>query len=187
MSEDLRIKKTKKIIKDTFITLMQNHNYQDITVKSLCEEALINRNTFYLHYDDKDNLIQSLMQESIERLKLELKDLSFLNIISLTDYNHFQTEVKKIVTILNKDIELYRVVLNDNYLSGYFYILEDAFLKHLINLLKLQSCKDQVTIKYIVSGIVGVLKDWITHETLSVDETATILSKLTYNNILSLL
>jgi len=183
MSEDLRIKKTKYIIKETFIQMVNELGYQNITVKNLCERALINRNTFYLHYCDKDDLVKTLMTESLERLKNNLKDSSFMGTILITDYDKFQTEVKKIVQIISEDIELYRAILVDEYLSGYFKIIEYSFENYVIKQLKLNSKKDIITIKYIIYGIIGILGDWIVNDTASVDETAAVLSKLIYNNI----
>ena len=183
MKEDLRIKKTKYVIKDTFIKLINEVGYQNITVKNLCEKALINRNTFYLHYCDKDDLVKTLMNESLERLKNNLQGLSFMGTILITDYDKFQAEVKKIVQIISEDIELYRALLIDEYLSGYFKIIEYTFENYVIKQLKLNSKKDIITIKYIIYGIIGILRDWIVNNTASVDETALVLSKLIYTNI----
>ena len=49
--EDLRVQRTKKILKETFKTMLINLSYEKITVKDLCEKSMINRRTFYLHYD----------------------------------------------------------------------------------------------------------------------------------------
>jgi len=183
MSEDLRIIKTKNIIKETFIQMVNELGYQNITVKNLCEKALINRNTFYLHYSDKDDLVKTLMKESIGYLKVNLQGSSFMGTIQITDYDLFQLEVKKIVQAINRDIELYRAVLVDEYLSGYFKILEFTFENYVINQLQLTHKKDLITIKYIIYGIIGILGDWIVNDTASVDETAVVLSKLIYDNI----
>ena len=48
--EDLRVIKTKKLIRKSFVELSKKINYQKISVKDLCDNAMINRNTFYLHY-----------------------------------------------------------------------------------------------------------------------------------------
>lgn len=183
MSEDLRIRKTKNIIKETFIQMVNELGYQNITVKNLCEKALINRNTFYLHYSDKDDLVKTLMKESIDYLKINLQGSSFMGTIQITDYDLFQTEVKKIVQAINKDIELYRAILVDEYLSGYFKMLEISFENYVINQLNFKTKKEIITIKYIIYGIIGILGDWIVNDTASVDETAVVLSKLIYTNI----
>lgn len=44
--EDLRIQRTKKILKNTFKNMFLNMKYEQITVKALCEKSMINRRTF---------------------------------------------------------------------------------------------------------------------------------------------
>lgn len=53
---DLRIIKTKASIKREFMTLLQKKPVEKITVTELAEKALINKGTFYLHYQDIYNL-----------------------------------------------------------------------------------------------------------------------------------
>ena len=49
---DLRIQKTEKAIKNAFLELRAGKPLEKITVKELCGLALINKSTFYSHYDD---------------------------------------------------------------------------------------------------------------------------------------
>ncbi len=53
---DLRVIRTKKSIKRALLGLLKEKNYNKITIQDISEEAIINRNTFYLHYLDKDDL-----------------------------------------------------------------------------------------------------------------------------------
>lgn len=43
---------TESLIRDTLFDLMETTPIEKITVRRLCEEACINRSTFYLHYRD---------------------------------------------------------------------------------------------------------------------------------------
>lgn len=65
---DPRVKRTKKLFKDSLKELMLEHDdYMDITVKELCEKAEINRRTFYLHYEYIDDLLVEIQEDfSIE-------------------------------------------------------------------------------------------------------------------------
>lgn len=63
MSEDLRVTKTKKAIMETFKEMLLELDYNSINVKSLCDKALINRRTFYLHYDSLDDLLYELQEQ----------------------------------------------------------------------------------------------------------------------------
>ena len=51
--EDLRIQKTKKKLFETFIEMLAEKNFEDITVNELCSRAQIRRATFYKHFEDK--------------------------------------------------------------------------------------------------------------------------------------
>ena len=51
---DLRIIKTKKAIKTAFLNLLKENKYHNITISAISETALINRKTFYAHYETKD-------------------------------------------------------------------------------------------------------------------------------------
>lgn len=60
--EDRRVQKTKKAIEDAFETLIQNVDYEKITVSAIAKEANINRKTFYLHYPSVEDLLNSLAE-----------------------------------------------------------------------------------------------------------------------------
>lgn len=61
---DPRIKRTKKLLKDSLKELMlKSDDYTDITIKELCDKAEINRRTFYLHYDDIDEIVLEIQDD----------------------------------------------------------------------------------------------------------------------------
>ena len=60
MKEDLRVTKTKKLLYETLISLMEEKSFEEIKVSDICKKALINRSTFYSHYSDKYELFMEL-------------------------------------------------------------------------------------------------------------------------------
>ena len=60
---DLRVQRTKKVLKDNFKDMLLNMDYERITVKDLCEKSMINRRTFYLHYDSIDDLMKDVLND----------------------------------------------------------------------------------------------------------------------------
>ena len=71
--EDLRVRKTKEAIHNTFKAMICEMDYEQITIKELAERAQINRKTFYLHYTSLDELLEELQEEIAEnfiRLKV---------------------------------------------------------------------------------------------------------------------
>ena len=49
---DLRMVKTRRQIKNAFLKLRERLMPEDIKVKDICDEAMINKTTFYNHYTD---------------------------------------------------------------------------------------------------------------------------------------
>ena len=62
---DLRIVKTKKAIINAFLALRAKRPLEKITVKELCEMAMVNKSTFYSHYGDIYELSDSLENEVV--------------------------------------------------------------------------------------------------------------------------
>jgi len=54
--EDLRVVKTKRNIKSTFLRLLKEKTFEKITVLMLLDKALISKRTLYAHYLDKYDL-----------------------------------------------------------------------------------------------------------------------------------
>ena len=52
----------------------ERKNVNDITVKELVEEVDINRSTFYLHYTDIRNMLESVEQEMLEEIEVLIRE-----------------------------------------------------------------------------------------------------------------
>ncbi len=78
---DRRIRKTRRLLFDQLVLLLQEKPIKDITIGMLAEKADINRGTFYLHftdiYDLKEQMKQDIYQELGEILdQTEITDLN---------------------------------------------------------------------------------------------------------------
>lgn len=70
-TEDLRIRRTKESIRNALKQMVMEMPYEKITVKGLADRAMINRNTFYLHYESTDDVLREIQADYMERyLKL---------------------------------------------------------------------------------------------------------------------
>ncbi len=65
---DLRVKRTLRLIQDAMIGLMGERGFERTTVRDITERAMINRATFYLHYEDKYDLLQKMADGMLEEL-----------------------------------------------------------------------------------------------------------------------
>ena len=51
--EDLRIRKTKASLYKSLLQLMEDTPFEEIKVSRICQLSMINRSTFYDHFNDK--------------------------------------------------------------------------------------------------------------------------------------
>lgn len=59
---------TRRAIKETFITLLEERPLSDITVKDIVETCGINRNSFYYHFQDIPALLEEIVMEEAEAI-----------------------------------------------------------------------------------------------------------------------
>ncbi|MGO3201138.1 MAG: TetR/AcrR family transcriptional regulator, partial [Ruoffia tabacinasalis] len=72
---DPRVARTRKAIIESFIQLSERKPFENISVKDITEEALINRATFYNHFLDKYDLMEKALFEDVQ-LKLNREEYS---------------------------------------------------------------------------------------------------------------
>ena len=70
--QDLRVIKTKNLLYQTLIELMKDKTFEEIKVSDICSKAMINRSTFYAHYEDKYELLVDFINNLKEELIIEL-------------------------------------------------------------------------------------------------------------------
>jgi AcrR family transcriptional regulator len=69
---DLRVKKTRDLVRKTLIDLIEEKGFDAVTVGDIAERAMINRSTFYRHYPDKYALVTSIFEDAVNQLLIEL-------------------------------------------------------------------------------------------------------------------
>ncbi|SFT27672.1 TetR/AcrR family transcriptional regulator [Paenibacillus sp. BC26] len=63
---DPRIVRTRRLLRDAFIELLQEMELEKISVNRLAERATLNRVTFYLHYRDMPDMLDKMADDMIE-------------------------------------------------------------------------------------------------------------------------
>ena len=66
-----RSAKRQKLIQDSLLALMHSHRYEEIPVSAICVQAGIPRRTFYNHFDSKDEVLDSVLEDLMLEINLE--------------------------------------------------------------------------------------------------------------------
>jgi len=107
---DLRIQKTKKNIYESFLQLLQKDAFENIKVSEICEKALINRSTFYAHFEDKYCLLDSFIKDLKIELRLTLEKNE--NITSSKEY--YMKLIELLLEHIESSKEIYGAVMLNN-------------------------------------------------------------------------
>jgi AcrR family transcriptional regulator len=75
-STDPRILRSRRMLMDSLAKLLIKKAFEDISIQEIADEATLNRATFYLHYPDKNALLQA-MTESRFRDLIERRGITF--------------------------------------------------------------------------------------------------------------
>src|SRR5450631_1222842 len=77
---DPRILRSRRMLMDALVKLLMKKEFSEISVQEITDEATLNRATFYLHYPDKNALLQAMtgarFRELIERRAITFTDCS---------------------------------------------------------------------------------------------------------------
>ncbi|MGN1343113.1 MAG: TetR-like C-terminal domain-containing protein [Traorella sp.] len=69
---DMRIKKTKMKMKEALLDLLETNDLSEISVSQLCQEAHINRSTFYVHYNNVMECFYEITDEILDEMRSSL-------------------------------------------------------------------------------------------------------------------
>ena len=66
-SVDPRVKRTRQLLQQALLEVSREKSFASITVQDIAERATVNRATFYAHFEDKYELLDSIIRERFQR------------------------------------------------------------------------------------------------------------------------
>ena len=78
MKKKIKIEKSRILLKQALVHLLLEKSYTSISIQELCKEAKVGRSTFYNHYHDKRDLLESTV-DYYSRITQETTLTAFLN------------------------------------------------------------------------------------------------------------
>lgn len=162
--DDLRVIKTRKLIYQTLLDLMKEKTFEEIKVSDICSKAMINRSTFYAHYEDKYELLVDFLSNLKEEFAHELNEsckenLSireyYIRLISLfLDHIDSKRDVYNSIMVNNRSsimMDILLSVVNDDILK--------RFKENDINL----KVPTEVISKFYLGGVINIGMEWLSN------------------------
>ena len=157
---DRRVKYTKMALKKSFVNLLEKKNISKISVKEICENADINRTTFYNYYNDQYDLMRKLENELIENIGNHLakytQNESDATLVEM---------LEKIFEYIKENAKLCKILLNEKRNLGFQKrIIMLVYNKNVNNLINKNAYlkKDMDYIySFVITGCIGVVQKWL--------------------------
>ncbi len=148
---------TKKAIRASFIRLLGQMPLSQISVRRICEDCGVNRNSFYYHYHDIPALIEEIVRENTERVIEKYPTVNSLD-DCLSDVFCFliahKKEIYHIYNSVNREIyDRYLMQLSDYIIRSYLTVAFSG--------VEIPEKDRETVIRFFKCEIFGLSFDWI--------------------------
>lgn len=123
---DLRVKETKKLLEDSLGALLEEKSFEEIRVMDICSKTKIHRSTFYTYFNDKYELLKSILDkyeakflEFLKKYKIEgkLVDFHVDIMIEILKYFYLNKNYLKVIFKNNREGSIIKIL--QKYLEAY--------------------------------------------------------------------
>ncbi|MEH7513078.1 TetR-like C-terminal domain-containing protein [Gottfriedia acidiceleris] len=163
---DPRIIRTRQLIKDAFIDLLQEMDLNKITVNRISERATVNRVTFYLHYRDIQDMMEKMALEMGEKLGQIMRDSTTYKSIEETD----SVKLLNLLEHIAQNSKFYKVVLASTktpiFTEQLLKIITETITKRReIDSLHIKTdIQKDIIIWYGSSALIGTIVSWLRND-----------------------
>ncbi len=109
--ENRRVKMTKMLLNESFLKFLSEKSLPRITVKEICEEADINRSTYYTYYTDPYDQLRKLEAELMVDMAIYIDGIIHEN---PQNSHFFYQNLKGMLDYINSKKHIFQVLLSKN-------------------------------------------------------------------------
>ena len=148
---------TKKAIRNSFVKLLNDKPLKQITVKDIVDDCGVNRNTFYYHFQDIPQLIETIIKEDADRI---IRDYTSVTSIEncLEAIISFALENKKAV------LHMYQSINRDIYEQYQWSVCDHVVVTYMGEFLDGRNVSEsdkKLLISYIKCLCFGIVIGWL--------------------------
>ena len=165
---------TANCMDEALLQLLSKKEYPYITIKEICNTALVNRSTFYLHYESMDELLAetiekinaeflSVFDEKLKEIPSRIQqvdDINKLNFITPEYLNPYLNFIKKNKILFSAGLNtpvLEKTVINiEN--------LKDSIIEPILKKTGLSKQEQEYTFYFYCDGLLSIIKRWIQND-----------------------
>lgn len=175
--KDRRVQYTLMVIRQSFVKLLKQKPLSKITVKEICEEADINRATFYAHYQDPYDLLHRIENDVIDDIN------EYLNHYDLKNVTEAPVEMlETILEYIKQNAELFDLLLNPNGDNQFREEITKIIGQQHFTAITADRENSEYLYLFFANGAIGILLKWLEDGTKKpVKEITDLILKLSRN------
>lgn len=158
--DDRRVKYTKMVLKESFIKLLSKKDISKITIKEICEDADINRATFYAHYNDQFDLRRKIENELLENIGFHLSGY----IKNEVNINRLEM-VEEILDYIKENAQLCQLLLSErgdfDFQKQVMMFVYDKNINDLMGGGAIAKEEAEFIYAFTITGCIGVIQKWL--------------------------
>ena len=156
---DLGIRRTRSLLSNALVALMQEKPIDKITVQEVLDRATVGRSTFYLHFRGKDDLFLCVLEDGLEMWSTVLlrKQEKSYRIAPVAEFFMHVGDAKK----------LHRALVDSGRIHTFFELAQVYFARGIARHLKDMGLKDPVQSELdarshaLAGNMLSLLKWWL--------------------------
>ncbi|GAB4519511.1 MAG: TetR/AcrR family transcriptional regulator [Anaerolineae bacterium] len=162
---DRRIRRTRRLFREALMALIEEKDYQKITIQDIADRADLNRVTFYFHFKDKDDLLIQTLQGLYDELETQHPD----HAKSVMEWN--LRDLHLTFQHVAQYGRLYKALLSENSSLSFLgrmmdYFAEDALHEESIRLPEgtVPPLPLPMVEHFYAGAFVGLMRWWVLHD-----------------------
>ncbi|MBP3747526.1 MAG: TetR/AcrR family transcriptional regulator [Ruminococcus sp.] len=157
--DNQRVRLTKRLLRESIIKLLGKQTIYDITVSQLCEDAGINRSTFYKYYNNIREIYEEIEQEALSA------GASCIASVNVHDKGSIIQQVEVLLSHIRDNSALYTLLLENSADGDFPYKLIEGTVGKITDMHELMPGNMHVYAEYcslfVVSGSLSIIRKWL--------------------------
>ncbi|MFM9277397.1 TetR/AcrR family transcriptional regulator [Paenibacillus jiagnxiensis] len=168
---DPRIIRTRQLLKDALIDLLQEIEVEKISVNRIAERATINRVTFYLHYRDIPDMLEKMADDMVKDIQHVLNHEVPVNNNSMEEIHFFR--LVSLLEHISENSKFYKIILGSKRIP----IFTERLLQLLTEMISLpihnsesdtiiskSGVPKDIAIWHYSSALIGTIVGWLRND-----------------------
>ncbi len=164
---------TAECMDQAFLELLEEKDFEYITVKEICQRAGVNRSTFYLHYETIADLLEESVayknrqfasyfsqERRLDAAQIKAVPLEELYLITSRYLLPFLQYVKDQRRLFHTFLKKYDVLGSENH----FWMLFHQVISPIMDRYSVPEAKKPFLISFSIEGIMGIIKVWLSSD-----------------------